>query len=164
MTDVKAGIDPRDDVLGPIDYLVLEFPPGVTTFTGELAIELASLVDAEIIRVLDLLILTKDADGIVDATEFEDLEDLGELGVLEGQLAEVLAEEDVIKFADVMLPGTAAGVLVWENLWAAPFAVKARKMGAQMIASDRIHTQALIASMQGDAAATQADKPTSEGD
>ena len=70
--------------------------------------------------------------------------------MLEGQLAEVLAEEDVIKFADVMLPGTAAGVLVWENLWAAPFAVTARKMGAQMIASDRIHTQALIASMQGE--------------
>ena len=161
MTDVKAGIDSRDDVLGPIDYLVLEFPPGVTTFTGELAIELASLVDAEIIRVLDLLILTKDADGMVDATEFEDLDDLGELGVLEGQLAEVLAEEDVVKFADVMLPGTAAGVLVWENLWAAPFAVTARKMGAQMIASDRIHTQALIASMQ---AAMKDDKTTSEGE
>ena len=64
MTDVEAVMDPSDDVLGPIDYLVVEFPPGVTNFSGELAMELASLVDAEIIRVLDLLILAKDADGI----------------------------------------------------------------------------------------------------
>ena len=161
MTDVEAVMDPSDDVLGPIDYLVVEFPPGVTNFSGELAVELASLVDAEIIRVLDLLILAKDADGMVDATEFEDLDDLGDLGVLAGAMAEVLAEEDVAKFAEVMLPGTVAGVLVWENLWAAPFAVAARRMGAQLIASDRIHTQALIASMQ---AAAKEDETTSVGD
>ncbi len=147
MTDV------RDDELGPIDYLVVEFPAGTTTFTGELAREVASLVDAEIIRVLDLMVVHKLEDGSVDVVEFEDLEDLGDLGVLEGQLAEILAEEDVLQVAEVMEPGSVAGLLVWENRWAAPFAVAARKMGAQLIANDRIHTQAIVASMQAAEAA-----------
>lgn len=142
MTDIK------DEELGPIDYLVIEFPPGTVTFTGELARELTSLVEAEIIRVLDVMVLQKDADGNLEVYEFEDLDDLGDLGVLEGQLAEILAEADVADIAAIMEPGSVAGVLVWENRWAAPFAVAARKMGGQLIANDRIHTQALLASLQ----------------
>lgn len=142
--------DIADEELGPIDYLLVEFPPGATTFDGSLATELASLVEAEIIRVLDVMILTKDADGDVDVVEFEDMEEVGELGALEGQLAEILAAEDVANLAVAMEPGTVAGLLVWENTWAAPFAVAARKAGAQLIASGRIPTQALIASMQAD--------------
>lgn len=142
--------DTADEELGPIDYLLVEFPPGTSTFDGTLATELASLVEAEIIRVLDVMILTKDADGDVDVVEFEDMEEVGELGALEGQLAEILAAEDVANLAVAMEPGTVAGLLVWENTWAAPFAVAARKAGAQLIASGRIPTQALIASMQAD--------------
>lgn len=139
-----------DEELGPIDYLLVEFPPGTATFDGSLATELASLVEAEIIRVLDVMILTKDDSGEVDVLEFEDMEDVGELGALEGQLAEILAAEDVANLAVAMEPGTVAGLLVWENTWAAPFAVAARKAGAQLIASGRIPTQALIASLQAD--------------
>lgn len=140
----------RDEELGPIDYLVVEFPAGAPPFTGELARELASLVDAELIRVLDLVILSKDAEGSYDVVEFEDLDDLGDLGILEGQLAEVLAAEDLASVADAMAPDSVAGVLVWENTWAAPFATTARRMGGQLIAGGRIPTQALIAAVEAE--------------
>lgn len=90
-----------------------------------MAKELASLVDAGIIRVLDLLVIEKNTDGLIDGFEVEDLGDLGDLRALEGQLAEILAMDDVEHLAAAMEPGTVAGVLVWENAWAAPFAVAA---------------------------------------
>ena len=70
------------DELGPVDYVVVEFPAGASTFTGEMAAELLRLVDAGTIRVIDVLILTKDADGKVEATEFSDIDELGELQAL----------------------------------------------------------------------------------
>src|SRR3954454_5534335 len=83
------------DELGPVDYLVVEFPAGASHFTGEMAAELASLVEAGTIRVLDVLILTKNADGSVEAVEIDDLEALDEMRAIEAQLATILAEEDV---------------------------------------------------------------------
>jgi hypothetical protein len=144
-----------DEELGPIDYIVVEFPAGAKNFTGEMAEELLSLVDAGTIRVLDLLILEKDENGEVEAYEIEDLGDLGELAKLETSLAEILALEDVGHLANAMEPGSTAGVLVWENSWAAPFAVAARKAGGQLIANGRIPTQALIAAFEADAASTE---------
>jgi hypothetical protein len=141
---------PDIDELGPVDYLVVEFPPGAANFTGEVAAEIARLVDAKLIRVLDLLILQKDADGTVEAVEIDDLDQVDELRVAETQLAELLAEEDVVHLAVAMEPGTIAGVLVWENLWAAPFASAARKAGGQLIASGRIPIQAIVASLEAE--------------
>jgi hypothetical protein len=138
------------DELGPVDYLVVEFPPGAANFTGEMAAEIARLVDAKLIRVLDLLILQKDADGTVEALEIDDLDQVDELRVAETQLAELLAEEDVVHLAASMEPGSVAGVLVWENLWAAPFASAARRAGGQLIASGRIPIQAIVASLEAD--------------
>ncbi len=138
------------DELGPVDYLVVEFPPGEQHFTGELARELVSLVDAEVVRLLDLLIIAKDADGNVEALELDDLEDAGELARLETEIAEILAEDDVVHLAEAMEPGTVAGVLVWENLWAAPFASAARRAGGQLVASGRIPIQALVASFEAE--------------
>jgi hypothetical protein len=91
---------------------VVEFPPGAANFTGEMAAEIGRVVDAKLIRVLDLLILQKDADGTVEALEIDDLDQLEELRVAETQLAELLAEEDVVHLAASMEPGTMAGVLV----------------------------------------------------
>ena len=146
------------DELGPVDYVVVEFPAGQSNFTGEMAKELLALVDAGTIRVIDILILTKDADGSVEATELADLDDLGELQVLEAQLAELLAEDDVLNLAAAMDPGSTAGVLIWENLWAAPFASAARRAGGQLIADGRIPIQAILASIEADdAAATEGD-------
>lgn len=143
-------IEHADDELGPIDYVVVEFAPGTRHFDGAMARELASLVEAELILVLDLLVLDKDADGNVEALELEDLGDLGPLAPLAAQQAEILAAEDVRHLAAAMEPGSTAGVLVWENTWAAPFAAAARASGGQLIASGRIPTQALIASFEAD--------------
>ena len=115
------------DELGPVDYIVVEFPAGESNFTGEMAKELVALVDSGTIRLIDVLILTKDAEGSVEAMELSDIENLGPLQQLEAELAELLAEEDVANLAAAMDPGSTAGVLIWENLWAAPFASAARR-------------------------------------
>jgi hypothetical protein len=140
------------DELGPIDYLIIEFPSGQSNFTGEMAKQLVSLAEAGTIRVIDILILVKDADGSVEAMELSDLEDMGELQVLEAELAELLAEDDVLHVAAAMDPGSVAGVLIYENLWAAPFAAAARRSGGQLIANGRIPIQAIIASIEADEA------------
>ena len=146
------------DSLGPVDYIVVEFPAGESSFTGEMADELIALVEAGTIRVIDVLILTKNEDGTVDATELSDIEQLGPLQTVEAQLAELLAEEDVEHLAAAMDPGSTAGVLIWENLWAAPFASAARRSGGQLIANGRIPIQAIIASIEADEAhATEGD-------
>src|SRR3954462_13389375 len=113
-----VATDTSLDELGPVDYVVVEFPAGASNFTGEMAKELLVLVDAGTIRVIDVLILTKNEDGSVDAMELGDIEELGELQVVEAQLAELLAEGDVVNLAASMDPGSTAGVLIFENLWA----------------------------------------------
>ena len=150
---------PLDD-LGPVDYLVVEFPAGARNFTGEMAAELLKLVDAGTIRIVDVLILDKNEDGSVDVTELSDIDQLGELQTIEAELAELLAADDVAHLAAAMEPGSTAGVLIWENLWAAPFASAARRSGGQLIADGRIPIQAIIASIEADdmvGATTQGD-------
>ncbi len=142
--------------LGPVDYVVVEFPAGVSNFTGEMATELLALVDNGVIRVIDVLILTKDADGVVEAAELSDVGELGPLQALEAELAELLAADDVEHLAAAMEPGSTAGVLIWENLWAAPFASAARRSGGQLIADGRIPIQAIIASIEADDANDEA--------
>jgi len=146
------------EALGPVDYIIVEFPAGASNFTGEMAKELLALVDAGTIRVIDVLILTKDEDGKVEAMELSDIENLGALQALETELAELLAAEDVEHLAAAMDPRSTAGVLIWENLWAAPFASAARRSGGQVIATGRIPIQAIIASIEADeASATEGD-------
>src|SRR5664279_2296282 len=148
MTDVPL------DELGPVDYVVVEFPAGASNFTGEMATELLALVDAGTIRIIDVLILTKNDDGTVEATELADVAELGPLEAVEAQLADLLAADDVEHLAAAMEPGSTAGVLIWENLWAAPFASAARRSGGQLIANGRIPIQAIIASIEADEALT----------
>ena len=145
------------DELGPVDYIVVEFPAGASNFTGEMAKELLALVDSGTIRVIDVLILTKNDDGTVEAKELSDIEELGPLEAVEAQLAELLAAEDVENLAAAMDPGSTAGVLIWENLWATPFASAARRSGGQLIATGRIPIQAIIASIEADEAAAEGD-------
>jgi hypothetical protein len=153
-TDTRASEEELAslDQLGPVDYLVVEFPAGASNFTGEMAKELLALVDAGTIRVIDVLILTKNEDGSVDAMELSDIENLGPLQKVEAELAELLTADDVVHLAAAMDPGSTAGVLIWENLWAAPFASAARRSGGQLIANGRIPIQAIIASIEADEA------------
>ena len=145
------------DDLGPVDYLIVEFPAGAQNFTGEGAAELLRLHDAGTIRIMDILILQKGEDGTVMAQELGDLDDLGELGKLEAELVQTLAEDDVDNLGAAMDPGSVAGVLVYENLWAAPFASAMRRAGGQLIANGRIPVQALIAAIEADEASLVAE-------
>jgi Family of unknown function (DUF6325) len=143
------------DELGPVDYIVVEFPAGTSNFSGEMVTELARLVDNDLIKVLDLLVLHKDPDGSVEAFEIDDLDEVDELTAIESQLAELLAEDDVEHLAAAMDPGSTAGVLIWENTWAAPFASAARRSGGQLIANGRIPIQAILASLEAMEAETE---------
>ena len=138
------------DLLGPVDWIVVEFPG--SRFNGEIAPAVADLVERGIIRVLDLLILKKDADGSLDAFELADLNDseIGQLRSYETQLAMLLSENDVAAIAEAIEPGSSAAVLVWENCWAAPFGAAVRHSGGQLVASGQIPTQALLAILEED--------------
>jgi Family of unknown function (DUF6325) len=150
--------DTNIDELGPIDYVVVEFPAGEANFNGEMAAELVALANAGTIRLLDLLVVRKDDDGALEAFEVDDLDEIDELRALETHVAEILAADDVTHLAEAMEPGSTAGVLVWENSWAAPFASAARRSGGQLIATGRIPIQAILASVEAEDAAS------SEGD
>lgn len=145
------------DEMGPVDYLVVEFPAGAQNFSGEMAAELARLSESGVIRILDLLILQKNEDGSVDGVEIDEAsESLGdELRMLEADVAEILAAEDVENLAAAMLPGSVAGVLVWENRWAAPFASATRRSGGQLIATGHIPIQAIAASIEAELASEE---------
>jgi len=149
--------DTAVEELGPIDYLVVEFPAGKAAFTGEMGDKLRSLVEGGIVRVLDLLIITKDEDGSVDAFELDEFEgeQAGELREFGFELADLLSEEDVDNIAAALEPGTVAAALVWENSWAAPFASSIRRSGGQLVASGRIPIQAILAALEADEDAGQ---------
>ena len=140
------------DVLGPVDYLVVEFPAEKANFQGEIASELKALIDRGTIRVLDLLLLRKDENGSVEALELEDVDEslVGELRELEREAAMLLAEEDVESIGMALEPGAVAGVLVWENSWAGPFGSAVRRAGGQLVANGRIPTQAIIAAVEAE--------------
>ena len=136
--------------LGPVDWIVVEFPG--SRFNGRIAPALADLVERDLIRVLDLLVLKKDAEGELEAFELSDLDD-GELGGLrshERDLAMLLGEDDVTALAAAIDPGSSAAVLVWENRWAAPFGAAVRQSGGQLVAGGRIPVQALLAAIDAD--------------
>jgi hypothetical protein len=137
------------DVLGPVDFLVVEFPADKANFSGEMAVELTSLVDRQLVRVLDLLLLRKHADGSVEAAELNEAQEseVGELLALEADLALLLAEEDVEAIGLALEPGSVAAILVYENSWAGPFASAVRRSGGQLVANGRIPTQALLAAI-----------------
>lgn len=136
------------DELGPVDWIVVEFPG--SRFKGEIAPALEELVDRGVVRVLDLLLIRKGVDGVLDFSELSDLEEseIGGLRAYEAELATLLSEEDVEAVASAVEPGSTAALLVWENSWAAPFASAVRRAGGQLVASGRIPIQALLAAVQ----------------
>jgi Family of unknown function (DUF6325) len=145
------------DELGPVDYLVVEFPTDRANFSGEIAAELSALVGRGLVRVLDLLVLKKNDDGSVEGFESHDFGDdeLGELRALEDELALLLAEEDVESIGAALEPGSVAAVLVYENVWAAPFGAAVRRSGGQLVASGRIPIQALAAALEANETTTR---------
>ncbi|MFD7683389.1 DUF6325 family protein [Streptomyces sp. NPDC060187] len=133
--------------MGPIDYVVIEFPG--SRMTGEGFPLLVDLVDRGLIRILDLLFVKKDEDGSVVGLEIADLTGDGalDLAVFEGASSGLLGEDDIAEAGRALEPGNSAGILVYENLWAAPFAAALRRGGAQMVASGRIPVPAVLAAL-----------------
>lgn len=132
--------------MGPVDWILVEFdgPP-----TGAAAPHLLDLVERGLIRILDLLVVNKDDDGTLTILELADLDGDGELdlSVFEGVRSGLLGEGDVAEAGEIMEAGSSAVMLVYENVWAAPFAVAVRKAGGQLVASGRIPVQSIIAAL-----------------
>lgn len=138
--------------MGPIDYLVLEWPGRQPT--GEAVPYLIDLVDRGLIRILDLAFIAKDEDGNVAELDISNLgEAVAELAIFEGAASGLLDEEDRSDAASVLEPGTAAAILVYENTWAGPFAAAVRRSGGQLVASGRIPVQAILAALDAAEAA-----------
>jgi hypothetical protein len=134
------------DEMGPIDYLLVEWPGRQPT--GEAAPHLIDLVDRGLIRILDLVFLHKDEDGSLARLEIADLGDQVEaFADFEGASSGLLSDEDTDEAASALEPGTSAALLVYENRWAAPFASALRRSGGQLVASGRIPVQAMLAAL-----------------
>ncbi len=134
--------------LGPVDYLVVEWPPGKEP-TGEGLEHLVDLTERGIIRVIDLAFVMKEEDGTVRGLAIADLDKDGTLDLVkfEGASSGVLGKEDFDEASGALEPGTSAAILVYENRWAAPFATALRKSGAQLVANGRIPINALLAKL-----------------
>jgi hypothetical protein len=147
---------PDLDLMGPVDYLVVAFP--AERMTGEAFPILIDLVDRGIIRILDLAFLRKDADGTVTTLSQVDLERMKvlEAALFDGAASGMLDAESLAEAAAELDPGTAAGVLVYENVWATPFAAALRRSGGQLVGSGHIPVQALMAALD----VLEAEEPT----
>ena len=147
MTDLQSQDRTDLDQMGPVDYLVVEFPG--SRMTGQGLPLLVDLVDRGIIRILDLVFVMKDLEGNLHGLAVADLDGDGalDLAVFEGVSSGLLDEEDIEEAADVLEAGSSAGILVYENTWAGPFAAALRQGGGQLVASGRIPVQALLAAV-----------------
>lgn len=136
------------DELGPVDYLVVEFPADRQP-DGSALPHLVDLVERGIIRVLDLCFIRRDPDGTTVGINIADLDLQGDVDVtLFAEAASgLLDDEDLAEAGSALEPGCSAAVLVYENRWAAPFAIALRRNGAQLVANGRIPVQALLASL-----------------
>jgi hypothetical protein len=143
------------DQMGPVDYLVVAFP--TDRMTGEALPLLIDLVDRGIIRILDLVFLRKDEDGTVTTLTQVDLDRMRvlEAALFDGATSGLLGPDDVAEAAAELEPGTAAGVLVYENVWATPFATALRRSGGLLVASGHIPIDALAAALDDRDAAEQ---------
>ncbi|MFJ1716813.1 MULTISPECIES: DUF6325 family protein [unclassified Streptomyces] len=144
------------DETGPIDYLVVEFPGN--RMTGEGLPLLVDLVDRGIIRILDLVFVRKDQDGTVAGVELSELTGDGhdELAVFEGVSSGLLGRDDIDEVSVVLEPGSAAGIVIYENAWAGPFAAALRRSGGRLVAGGRIPVQELLASLDAAEAGSRA--------
>jgi uncharacterized membrane protein len=135
------------DEMGPVDFFVVAFP--TSQMTGEAFPMLIDLVDRGIIRILDLAFIRKDDDGTVTTLSQVDLERMKilEAVLFEGAASGLLGADDIEEAGQALEPGSAAGVLVYENVWAAPFASALRRAGGQLVATGHVPIQAMVAAL-----------------
>ncbi len=133
--------------MGPVGYLIVEFPG--SKMTGEGLPILVDLVDRGLIRILDLVFVTKGLDGTIGMMQLADIDGDGELDltIFEGVSSGLVDSTDVANAGEVIEPGSSAAVLIYENRWAAPFAAALRRGGAQLVAAGFIPLDDLVASL-----------------
>ncbi|WP_406192875.1 MULTISPECIES: DUF6325 family protein [unclassified Streptomyces] len=132
--------------MGPVDYLIVEFPG--SRMTGEGLPLLVDLVEGGVIRILDLVFIHKGTDGSVDLVELRNVGDEVDLTVFEGASSGLLDQGDLDDAGAALEAGNSAAVVVYENVWAAPLARALRRGGAEVVASGRIPVAALLASLE----------------
>ncbi|HRA34497.1 MAG TPA: DUF6325 family protein [Acidimicrobiales bacterium] len=134
----------EDDVFGPIDFVLIEFPGD--RLTGRAGAALLDLVDAGTIRIWDVLVIAKDDDGSIRGIDLHDLsaDHLGSFTAFAGARSGLLGDDDVTEAAGALEPGTVAALIVFENAWAVPFIRAARESGGQLVASARIPSDAVL--------------------
>jgi len=135
--------------LGPVDYLIVEWPVGSQP-TGEGLGILADLTERGLIRVLDLVFVTKGEDGTVSALALMDIDSDGDLDLVQfdGASSGLLSEQDHAEAGAALEPGASAAILLYENTWARPFAAAVRASGAQLVASGRIAAEDLAGAVE----------------
>jgi len=131
--------------LGPIDMVVIGYPPGAP-MSGDAIPILLDLVDRGIVRVLDARFVVKSDDGTFSGFDIEDLDadTMGDLTVFVGASTGLIHDDDVALVAAEIEPGTGAVMIVYENRWAAPFIAAVRRNGGVLVASERIGAQDLL--------------------
>jgi hypothetical protein len=128
---------PQTEAHGPVDFVLLEFP--LEGLTGRASEELARLVEQGVVRIFDLLVVVKEEDGSVEVLELTDPGGPGEaFSYFAGAQSGLLGEDDVAEAASAIAPGRVAALIVYENIWAAPFVAAVRDSGGELVASTRI--------------------------
>jgi Family of unknown function (DUF6325) len=145
MTDIDTKAAEQLYEMGPIDYVVIEWPGQQPT--GTVVPKLLDLVDRGIVRIIDIAFVGKDPGGAVYAMELSDFDGDGSFAAFEGASTGIIGDEDLEDAGSALEPGTAAAILIWENRWAAPVAIALRESGAQLVASGRIPVQGIIAAL-----------------
>jgi hypothetical protein len=148
-------MEAHEEEVGPVDIIVIGYPAG-SPMTGEAADILVGLVDAGIVRILDAMFVAKDESGEVSGFEAQGLDDknVGSFEVFDGASSGMLGDEDIASAGEVLEPGEAAVILVYENRWAAPFAAAVMRNGGQLLASQRIPVPEVIAALDAVEAAS----------
>src|SRR3954452_13310702 len=134
--------------IGPVDVVVIGFAPDAP-MTGDAIPIFIDLVERGIIRVLDVMFVTKSPDGTFAGFDATDLSDKGVGGFaeFEGASSGMLGDDDLKHAADAIEPGTSAVMICYENHWAAPFVAAVHRNGGQMIANVRIPAEDLMAAI-----------------
>jgi hypothetical protein len=133
--------------IGPVEYIVVGFPGN--RFNGAVAPELVKLVEAGTIRVLDLVFISKDGNGDVVALEHDDHEALAAFGSIDGDVGGLIGPEDVAYVADGLEPDSSVALLVWEDVWAKPFADALRDSGGILVEGARIPPDLIEPALDG---------------
>jgi uncharacterized membrane protein len=132
---------------GPVEYVIISFPEN--RFTGEIAPELADLMATGTIRVLDLLFVMKDHDGVVSSFEFDEIEIGHAYAELDADVDGLMSDDDVAAAAEVLAPNSSALLIVWEDLWATPLVEAIRRAGGELVAGERIPHDVVEAAFEG---------------